>query len=160
MILVFLSKNLNVKMQRFLMLGLPPLLVVFTDILMISKVKGRSMSPALNPNTDKERDVLLVRRGHGYLRKGDVVVVISPFDPSLKLIKRVAGVAGDVVYNENGKPGLKRFLVPHGRVWLLSDDCDPRNIDSRTLGPIPQGLVIGRAICKIWPWNGRLFEKI
>lgn len=143
-------------MRRLLLLGIPPLIVVFTDILMITKVKGRSMSPALNPNTDKERDVLLLLRGHRGVRKGDVVAFVSPFDPSLKLIKRVAAVAGDVVYNEQGKQGRKRFLVPHGKVWLLSDNCDPRNIDSRTLGPIPLGLVMGKAICKIWPLTKKI----
>ena len=121
---------------------------------MIAKVKGRSMAPTLNPNTDKERDLVLVWRRWWPLRINDVVVFTDPSDPSLQLVKRVAALPGDVVINPNNRIGEStRFLVPEGRVWVLSDNVDPRNVDSRQLGPVPQGLIHGRIIYLIWPFN-------
>lgn len=138
------------KKKRFLVY-LPPFLVFFSDFFMITPIKGRSMAPQLNPNTGKERDIALVWRPARPLRKNDIVVFTDPFDSSIQLVKRVAALPGDVVINPNAIGGTKRFLVPEGRVWLMADNIDSRNVDSRTLGPVPQGLIQGRMICLLWP---------
>jgi len=42
------------------------------------------------------------------------------------------------------------FQVPRGHVWLEGDNRN-NSADSRTYGPVPQGLVRGRALCRVWP---------
>ena len=41
-------------------------------------------------------------------------------------------------------------VVPKGHVWLLGDNPD-ESIDSRHYGPVPIGLIQGKAICKLLP---------
>lgn len=41
-------------------------------------------------------------------------------------------------------------LVPRGHVWLEGDNVE-NSSDSRHYGPIPQGLIKSRAICRLWP---------
>lgn len=42
--------------------------------------------------------------------------------------------------------------VPAGHVWLEGDNLE-NSCDSRDFGPVPQGLIRGRVICKVWPPN-------
>lgn len=41
-------------------------------------------------------------------------------------------------------------VVPRGHVWLEGDNVE-NSSDSRHYGPIPQGLIKSRAICRLWP---------
>lgn len=48
-------------------------------------------------------------------------------------------------------------VVPRGHVWLEGDNVE-NSSDSRHYGPIPQGLIKSRAICRLWPLSEiRLF---
>jgi inner membrane protease subunit 1 len=38
--------------------------------------------------------------------------------------------------------------VPKGHVWLLGDNID-NSLDSRTYGPVPLGLILGRVCYKV-----------
>lgn len=38
--------------------------------------------------------------------------------------------------------------IPKGHVWLEGDNS-ARSLDSRSFGPIPYGLIKGRAVCKV-----------
>jgi len=40
--------------------------------------------------------------------------------------------------------------VPKGHVWIEGDNS-PNSTDSRMYGPIPVGLVRGRAVLRLWP---------
>src|SRR5438067_13916193 len=84
------------------------------------QVFGDSMRPALEAG-DR---LLVVRAGH--LRAGDVVAVADPRQPTRTVVKRIAGVG------------------PEG-VTVLGDN-PAASSDSRTYGPVPHRLVLGRAV--------------
>ena len=45
-------------------------------------------------------------------------------------------------------------IVPDGHIWLEGDNSLD-SVDSRSYGPIPAGLVIGRVVCRVWPIRGK-----
>ncbi len=113
--------------------------------------------------------------------RGDVVVFIYPVDPSKDFIKRVVGVAGDVVQIRdkhvyiNGAPwedphayfaegdarersGSPRdnfgpVAVPPHHLFVLGDNRD-RSYDSRFWGFVDLDEVRGKAFMIYWSWDG------
>ncbi len=101
------------------------------------------MEPTLH---DKDR--LLCERlslAAGGPARGDVVVLANPTAIGENLVKRVVGVAGDVV-----EVGGERFPVPEGHVLVLGDNRG-RSRDSREFGPVPLRAVRGVARWRCWP---------
>ena len=89
------------------------------------QVHGESMQPALLPG-----DRLLVV---GFLkaRPGDVVAVVDPRDDGRTMVKRVA-------------------TVDSAGVTVLGDNPEA-STDSRTFGPVPSHLLVGRVVYRYWP---------
>ncbi|KAF2402100.1 LexA/Signal peptidase [Trichodelitschia bisporula] len=142
-------------------------------------VTGNSMAPALSPdyNLAGRRDAILVRKGDFRsetadstratrltLQRGDVVAFWKPHDPESMSVKRVVGLPGDVVWRDMRRVGSeaeagKRFgmgpqapavHVPPGHVFVEGDNWRD-SFDSHDFGPIPSGLITGRAVGIIWP---------
>ncbi|KAI3457584.1 hypothetical protein Pfo_014247 [Paulownia fortunei] len=115
-------------------------------------VYGPSMLPTLNFTGD----VLLVEKMSPLLGKvgpGDVVLVRSPENPRKTITKRIVGVEGDTVtfLVDPGRSDRSHSLVvPKGHVWIQGDNIYASN-DSRHLGPIPYGLILGKVFCRVWP---------
>ena len=102
--------------------------------------EGPSMEPTLYSD-----DVLIIERISirlQKLKKGDIIISKCPSKPKQHICKRVIGLPGDKV--QNG------ITVPNGHVWLEGDNSN-NSTDSRVYGPVPQGLLRGRALCKILP---------
>lgn len=59
-------------------------------------LSGTSMQPALNPSVGSEDYVFLSKWSVNEIgvERGDIISLISPKDPSQKLIKRVVGLEG------------------------------------------------------------------
>lgn len=93
-------------------------------------VSGDSMLPVL-----RQGDCLLVRVT-GEARVGDVVVARHPQDSGLLLVKRAVG------HTDAGW-------------WLLSDNAVEGLDDSRHFGAVPDDALIGRVVCRYFPWRGR-----
>ena len=111
----------------------------------------------------------------GDIERGDVVVLHRP--PAARsgadntdLIKRVIGLPGETVdcvvgqVTINGVPleekwlprpfpsencGGAHVLGPH-ELFLMGDNR-PFSRDSRSFGPVPEDLVVGRAFIRVWP---------
>ena len=94
-------------------------------------VAEESMLPEVMPGAR----IVAIRQGYRGLRSarvGEVVVFASPLDPGMWLIKRVVGVAGDVVEHDG-----HTWLVGPGEMFVLSDNLGVTLADSRTFGPVP-----------------------
>ena len=113
-----------------------------------------------------------------YLRRpahrGDTVVVRHPSLEGRALLKRIIGLPGERVHLTegrvliNGQPIEEPYLVREGGgnplwdlEWMLGPDeyfvlGDNRtdSLDSRRLGPIKRGWIVGKAWVRLWPWSG------
>ena len=45
-------------------------------------------------------------------------------------------------------------IVPDGNIWLEGDNS-LESVDSRSYGPVPAGLIVGRVLCRVWPLRGK-----
>ncbi|XP_042430619.1 mitochondrial inner membrane protease subunit 1-like [Zingiber officinale] len=126
--------------------------VVNTYIVGIAFVRGPSMLPTINLTGD----VVAVERitpRRGTVEVGDVVILISPENPRKTVAKRVVGLQGDAVtflVDPIHGNATRTVAVPMGHVWVQGDNIYSSR-DSRQFGPVPYGLIQGRAFCKVWP---------
>ena len=126
-------------------------------------IAEHSMTPTLSPD-----DWVLALRLDGIPRRGDVVVVPSPLEPGMELVKRVVGLPGERVSLADGRvhiddavlaepwadgptPGEGDWLLEEGEVFLLGDARSRSTADSRTLGPIPAASAGWRIAARYWP---------
>lgn len=125
-------------------------------------VEGRSMQPGLEPG-----DRLLVRPlGPFPPRRGDVVVLRDPRDPTRSTVKRVVGLAGEHIALRSGRlsidgvthiephahrrSGDVECRVPPGHVYVLGDNRS-HSTDSRAYGPVSLALVDAVAVGTVHP---------
>jgi len=113
-------------------------------------------------------------------RPGDIIVFRYPDDPSRDFIKRCVAVEGqtvqirDKVLYVDGKPRNEPYaihidsrdlprevnqrdnfgplVVPKGHIFMMGDNRDNSH-DSRFWGPLPLGLVKGKAMILYWSWD-------
>ncbi|XP_010552152.1 PREDICTED: mitochondrial inner membrane protease subunit 1 [Tarenaya hassleriana] len=125
-----------------------------TDRYLVSSthVYGPSMLPTLNLTGD----VILaehVSHRFGKVELGDVVLVRSPRDPRKMVTKRVLGLEGHrVTFSADPlvDDGSVSVVVPKGHVWIQGDNLYA-STDSRYFGPVPYGLIQGKALLRVWP---------
>ncbi|KAI8119074.1 hypothetical protein FF38_10213 [Lucilia cuprina] len=128
-----------------------PIGVTFLDCVgYVARVDGISMQPALNPDATQTDYVFLSRWAvrSNNVQRGDIVSLISPKDPSQKIIKRVVGLQGDVVSTLGYKQEIVR--IPEGHCWVEGDHTG-HSLDSNTFGPVALGLMTARAAFIVWP---------
>lgn len=90
--------------------------------------------------------------------RGDVVVAASPNKADSRVCKRLVGWEGDVLFLpargggwfSSGPPPLHPTQIQSGHVWLQGDNL-LNSTDSRDYGAVPQGLLQGRVVWKIYP---------
>ena len=160
---------------KTLSVALVILILVNTFFLRLSSVSGSSMYPTL-ANMDQ---LLLQVAGYNTQRnpaqRGDIVVVISEeYGSGIPLVKRIIGVAGDVIdITEEGditvngtvlqEPYISApilqdykgsvnypYTVTTGHVFVVGDNRN-NSFDSRDLGELPCANIIGKAVVRIWP---------
>lgn len=110
---------------------------------------------------------------------GDVIVVEHP-EREGTVCKRVLGLPGDMILKPQSpsterRDVMKLFkstdgidiensnvailnessmeIVPDGHIWVEGDN-DTNSADSRTYGPVPSALVVGKVWLRVWPLRG------
>lgn len=128
-----------------------PVGVTFLDIVgYVARVEGISMQPVLNPESTDTDYVFLSRwaiRNYD-VKRGDIISLTSPKDPSQKFIKRVVALPGDVVNTIGYK--TQYVKVPEGHCWVEGDHTG-HTLDSNSFGPVSLGLITAKAVCIVWP---------
>lgn len=84
---------------------------------------------------------------YNLIKKGDIVFCRSPKNPRSVICKRLIGMEGDTVFND--EKGFEEY-VEKGRVWLEGDNKE-FSVDSRSFGPLPYGLIISKVSLRLWP---------
>lgn len=108
-------------------------------------VSGASMEPTFDNG-----DYLIIDEFSYHFKnpqKGDVIVFRYPLDPKKFFIKRVAGLPGETI-EINGR----KITLGQGEYFVLGDN-QGESSDSRVWGNVPEDLVIGRALLRLWPFN-------
>lgn len=136
-------------------------------------VQGASMEPTLHTN-----DRIFVNRiayKTNSVKRGDIVVVLSPKNPDIWYVKRVIAIPKDTILIENGHVYINSllleepYLIEQTNVWengmikesvlytipedslFIMGDNRPRSSDSREFGPIPLSSVVGKAEYRYFP---------
>jgi inner membrane protease subunit 1 len=129
---------------------------VKTHVADLTLCVGPSMMPTFNPSGD----VVVVDRTRAGRRprRGDVVLATSPTNPTQLVFKRAVGVGGDEVEvpfsrGRNHRLVRRRVRVPPGSVWLQGDNA-MNSTDSRDYGAVPEQMILGRALVRVWPPSG------
>jgi len=129
---------------------------VKTHVADLTLCVGPSMMPTFNPSGD----VVVVDRTRAGRRprRGDVVLATSPTNPTQLVFKRAVGVGGDEVEvpfsrGRNHRLVRRRVRVPLGSVWLQGDNA-MNSTDSRDYGAVPEQMILGRALVRVWPPSG------
>ncbi len=156
-----------IRITKILTLSLVSILLVRILFIDVSAVSRKSMEPTL-----KEHDLLIIEKLSNIFKpyqRGDIVQTFNPKDRSM-LVKRVAGLPGETVYNSDSeitvktKAGktivlrnlLQTEIVPYFTPQVLGDneyfllgDNRHNSVDSRILGPFHRSEIIGR-VWYIW----------
>lgn len=152
-----------IRIVKILTLCLASILFIRVFFIDVSRVSRTSMEPTL-----KEHDLLLIEKisnlGKPYQR-GDIVQVFNPQDGGI-IVKRIAGLPGETIYNTNGTIMIKTTdhqtlalpnipqdqLTPRFNPQILGEyeyfllgDNRHSSIDSRVFGPVNRSNIIGRA---------------
>jgi signal peptidase I len=157
------------------------LIVVF--VVQPVRVEGQSMMPKLH-----DQDRIFVNKFLYPLRewmgdkepikRGDIVVLLFPDDPSKSYIKRVVGLPGEEINIEDGKLFIngQQLDEPYLDAEFLSRDSLPtptrikdhhyfvmgdnrrNSSDSRYWGLVPERYIYGQAIFRYYPFTP--FERV
>ncbi|KAG0668384.1 Mitochondrial inner membrane protease subunit 2 [Kluyveromyces marxianus] len=141
-----------------------PVALTFSEhVCYVAKVEGASMRPTLNPSDPvrNESDWVLLwkfnlKQAKNW-KENDVVLFKSPMDPKKVYCKRVKGMQFDQVRTRSPYP-KETCLVPRNHLWVEGDNVY-HSVDSNNFGPISTGLVLGKAVCIVWPpsrWSNNL----
>ncbi|PXF43926.1 Mitochondrial inner membrane protease subunit 1 [Gracilariopsis chorda] len=91
-----------------------------------------AVGPSMEPTLSARGDVLLTARMTP--RAGDIVVAVKPTDADTHVVKRL----------------VRRQRCPPHHVWLRGDNA-PRSLDSRHYGAVPDALLRGVVVARLWP---------
>ena len=143
---------------------------IFHDVIGLTKVSGNSMNP-----TFQDGGLIMVNKVAKLYKEpklGDIAIISQP-DQGIDIVKRVIGVAGDVVKIQEGivyvnnepipevivsgkSTDLVEQTIPDGSVFVMGDNRTPgESLDSRdpSVGPISVNLIKGYVVYSLLPFH-------
>ena len=149
--------------------------LIVTFAFQVARVEGQSMSPTLEDQDRLIVNKLIYRIGEP--RRGDIVMLYYPVDPSKSFVKRVIAEEGDTVRIIEGRVYVNDIPLQDDYVkpeYRGHDDFGPKTIeagydfvmgdhrsnssDSRSWGSVPKKYIIGKVQLRWWPISAaRLF---
>lgn len=170
-----MNKQDVVDFLKFFVITLAIVALVRVFVVEPYKVLGQSMVPFFTGVGNERVAIWKI----GDYERNDIVVV-KPHNEQEKIIKRVIGVPGDRVqlrdegviingekikepYLSEGTPTISVstdiFLLADNEFFVLGDNRTMSR-DSRSIGPILESEIIGRALFQYWPrTEWRLFSR-
>jgi signal peptidase I len=143
-------------------------ILIVTFAFQVARVEGRSMVPTLQDQDRLIVNKLIYRIGEP--RRGDVVMLYYPVDPSKSFVKRVIAEEGDTVRIIEGRVYVNDIPLQDDYVkeeFRGHDDFGPKMIeqgydfvmgdhrndssDSRHWGSVPKKYIIGKVQLRWWP---------
>lgn len=107
------------------------------------------MLPTLNAHGDVLlQESLSIKRSPPRVARGDLVICVSPVDPTRLVCKRLLGLPGDTVCVDPTESATRHVEVPKGHMWLQGDNYN-NSRDSRVYGPVPMGLLRARVVARV-----------
>jgi signal peptidase I len=161
-------------LRDILIAGLIALFIIFFVVRPV-RVEGESMQPRL-----EDRDRIFVNqfiyplrewRGDAQpIKRGDIVVLYFPNDPSKSYIKRVIGLPGEEIRIEKGRVYINGIYHPEPYLsdkyisaetitsvqvtdhhYFVMGDHRNNSYDSRNWGLVPEKYIYGKAIFRYYP---------
>jgi len=153
---------------RDLLISVAASFMIITFVYQPVRVEGTSMLPEL-----RDQDRLFINK-FAYrfesISRGDVVVFHYPRDPSTSYIKRVIALPGDTLRIDEGRVyvngnriaepyvpfrfrddrSMAKMVIPANDYFVMGDHRSISS-DSRDFGPVPRGLIYGKAAFIYWP---------
>ncbi|KXN71698.1 LexA/Signal peptidase [Conidiobolus coronatus NRRL 28638] len=121
-----------------------------SKVLEISQCAGPSMLPTFNTWGDFLLVKKILSHHNDQLKIGDLVIITSPYDASVVACKRVIAKEGDEICRDPSQNDYTLGKVPQGHIWVQGDNAS-NSTDSRTYGPVPNGLIKGKVLFRLFP---------
>eukprot|EP01117_Protostelium_nocturnum_P019622 TRINITY_DN8555_c0_g2_i2.p1 TRINITY_DN8555_c0_g2~~TRINITY_DN8555_c0_g2_i2.p1 ORF type:complete len:239 (+),score=72.21 TRINITY_DN8555_c0_g2_i2:62-718(+) len=161
--------------------GLCTIITIKKNIFAFSLIHGMSMQPTFHTGDFLIWEKISTLKRSRHYETGDIVVFNFPLEPKTMSVKRVRAVGGEslivpkleaigsfkegqsilkdmevaaelMIKSKDGFEGLNTEVVtiPKGYIWVEGDN--PQfSIDSRIFGPIPENLVLGTPLFRLFP---------
>ena len=143
-------------------------ILIVTFGFQIARVEGESMAPTLENEDRLVVNKLAYRIGEP--RRGDIVMLYYPVDPSKSFVKRVIAEEGDTVHiiqgrvyvndiplmddyvreDYRGEDDFGPKVIPEGYDFVMGDHRN-NSSDSRHWGMVPKRYITGRVQVRWWP---------
>ena len=161
------------EILRYLIIAAVIIIPIRTFVAQPFLVSGNSMYPTFHNG-----DYLIVDELSKYIgdyRRGDVVILRYPIDPSEYFIKRVIGLPGETVTINDGivsitspnrtapiilsEPYVKKPKTDSSsrtlsnNEYFVMGDNRAQSSDSRIWGPVPKQLMDGKAYLRLFPFS-------
>jgi signal peptidase I len=143
-------------------------ILIVTFGFQVARVEGQSMAPTL-----EDQDRLIVNKliyRWSAPRRGDIVMLYYPRDPSKSFVKRVIAEEADTIRIVDGRvyvndvPVDDNYVLPEFRnhedygplvieqgYYFVMGDHRNNSSDSRSWGLVPKKYIIGRVQLRWWP---------
>ncbi len=167
------KENFLKEIFKFTIIALAIVIPVRTYIAQPFIVSGASMDPTFITGQYLIVDQLTYHLNNP--RRGDVIILKNPLNPSIYFIKRIVGLPNETLIMNTGKVTIKNNDNPEGfqldekyitqnhrtsdtfeiklspTEYFVMGDNRPESSDSRSWGPLDEKYIVGRPVLRLFP---------